>query len=99
MPPAVTPLRNSPPANPAMCSGNTRSLWKPTPIQNETPTSVVADEPCRTMVLPLAARRWLEQHEERLALKLYSYLLAGRFAAESEAGQEQEDSGSREEST
>ena len=51
------------------------------------------------MVLPLAARRWLEQHEERLALKLYSYLLAGRFAAESEAGQEQEDSGSREEST
>ncbi len=41
-----------------------------------------ADEPCETMVLTPAARRWLEEHEEQLALKLYRYLLAGRFEAE-----------------
>ena len=39
-------------------------------------TSVVADEPCRTMVLTAAARRRLEEREERLALDLYRYLLA-----------------------
>ena len=70
------------------------AIW-PADALDERATSVVADEPCRTMVLPPAARRWLEQHEERLALKLYSYLLAGRFAAESEADQEREDSSSR----
>ena len=41
--------------------------------------SVVADEPCRTMLLTPAARLWLEQHEERLALELYRYLLDGLF--------------------
>ena len=74
------------------------AIW-PADALDERATSVIADEPCRTMVLPPAARRWLEQHEERLALKLYSYLLAGRFAAESEASQEREDSSSREGST
>ena len=44
-------------------------------------TSVIADEPCRTMVLTPAALGWLEQREERLALKLYRYLLAGRLQA------------------
>ena len=39
-------------------------------------TSVVADEPCRTMVLTAAARHRLEEREERLALDLYRYLLA-----------------------
>ncbi len=56
------------------------AIW-PAGALDERATSVVADEPCRTMVLPPAARRWLEQHEERLALKLYSYLLAGRFGS------------------
>ena len=40
--------------------------------------SVVADEPCRTMVLTLVARGNLEKSEEGLALKLYRYLLSWR---------------------
>ena len=41
--------------------------------------SVVADEPCRTMVLPTAARRWLEENQYELALDLYRYMLAEHF--------------------
>ena len=37
--------------------------------------SVIADEPCQTMLLAPAALRWLEQHEDRLAIELYRYLL------------------------
>jgi len=40
------------------------------------------------MELTPAARRWLEEHKERLALRLYRYLLAGHFQAEPDAGQE-----------
>ena len=47
-------------------------------------TSVVADEACRAMVLTPAARRWLEEHEERLALDLYRYMLAEHFGTEPE---------------
>ena len=43
---------------------------------------VSAEEPCETVALSPDALRWLETHEERLALKLYRYLLAGRFGAE-----------------
>ena len=43
--------------------------------------SVVADEPCRTMVLTPAARRRLEEEDERLALTLYRFLLANRLLA------------------
>ena len=43
--------------------------------------SVVADEPCRTMVLAPAARGRLEQQDEPLALTLYRYLLDGRLQA------------------
>ena len=50
-------------------------------------TSVVADQPCRTMVLTLSALGWLEQHEERLALTLYRYLLGGRLKAATAADQ------------
>ena len=48
--------------------------------------AVVADEACRTMVLTAAALHWLETNEERLALKLYRYLLAGQIQAEPEDG-------------
>ncbi len=48
--------------------------------------SAVADEACRTMVLTPAARRRLEEHEERLALELYRYLLAGYFQSGPEDG-------------
>ena len=62
------------------------SIW-PAGAPEQRATSVVADEPCRTMVLTPAGLGWLEQHEERLALKLYRYLLAGRLQAESGAEQ------------
>ena len=57
------------------------AIWPAGPWDAKAPT-VRADGPCETMVLTPAARRWLEEHEERLALKLYRYLLAGRFEAE-----------------
>ena len=38
--------------------------------------TTVADEPCRTMMLTPAARRWLEEHEAQLLLQLYGYILA-----------------------
>ena len=57
------------------------AIWPADP-SDEKANSVIADKPCRTMVLTPATRRWLDEHEERLALKLYRYLLAGRFRAE-----------------
>ena len=42
---------------------------------------VVADEPCTTMVLTLAACEQLEDRQVKLALRLYRYLLDGRFRA------------------
>ena len=49
-------------------------IWPPGALERNA-VSVITDEPCRTIVLTSAARRWLEEHEERLALKLYRYLL------------------------
>ena len=63
------------------------AIWPVDPSDEKAPT-VSADESCETMVLTRAARRWLEEHEERLALKLYRYLLAGRFEAEPRASQD-----------
>ena len=57
------------------------AIWPVDPADEEAPT-VTTDEPCETMVLTPAARLWLVEHEERLALNLYRYLLAGRFEAE-----------------
>ena len=61
------------------------AVW-PAGTENDETTSVIADEACRTMALTPATRDCLEQHEERLALKLYRYLLAGRFRNESGTG-------------
>ncbi len=36
--------------------------------------AMIADQPCRTMMLPPPARLWLEENEEQLILKLYRYL-------------------------
>ncbi len=58
------------------------AIWPVNPSDKEA-ALVSAEEPCETVVLSLDALRWLEVHEERLALKLYRYLLAGRFGAES----------------
>ena len=61
------------------------AIWPANSSDGKT-TSVLADEPCRTMVLTPAAQHWLDEHEERLAVKLYRYLLAGRFETDSETG-------------
>ncbi len=66
--------------------GPGEAIW-PTGASEQRATSVVTDDSCRTMVLTLAALGWLEQHEERLTLKLYRYLLASRFQTESGAEQ------------
>ena len=66
--------------------GPGNAIW-PAGAPDQRAASVVADEPCRTMVLTPVARDWLEAHEERLALKLYRYLLSGRLQAESKTGE------------
>ena len=57
------------------------AIWPADPSDEKAP-AVIADQPCETMLLAPDARRWLEENEERLALKLYRYLLARRFEAE-----------------
>lgn len=42
-------------------------------------TTVVADEPCRAMLLIPSARRWLEEHEQGLIIDLYRYMFADHF--------------------
>ena len=61
------------------------AIWPVDPSDKKAPC-VTADEPCETMVLTPTSRRRLEEHEERRALQLYRYLLAGRFEAEAETG-------------
>ena len=61
------------------------AIW-PAGTPDGTAASVVADETCRTAVLEADDRRWLEEHEERLVLRLYRYLLAGRLEAGPGAG-------------
>ena len=46
-------------------------------------TAMIADQPCRTMMLTPAARLWLDENEERLILKLYRYLLTIECRGES----------------
>ena len=60
---------------------------------------VLADEPCRTMVVSPATWGWLEEHEQGVALNLYRYLLARRLEAEPGAGKAREASGAGEAST
>ena len=58
------------------------AIWSKGSSSDKT-TSVLADEPCQTMVLTKVDRDWLEEHEERLALKLYRYLFNKRIQEES----------------
>ena len=51
----------------------------PVGAKDETVATVVADEPCRTMVLTQASRDWLESNRQELALKLYRYLSTEHF--------------------
>ncbi len=54
------------------------AIWPTHPL-TETATIIVADEPCRTMLLKPETQRWLEQHEQELTIKLYQYLLADKY--------------------
>ena len=56
-------------------------IWPPG-ARDQRVVSVVADEPCQTVVLTPAARHWLETNRAELALKLYRYLVAERFQIE-----------------
>ena len=53
----------------------------------QTTTSVIANEPCRTMVLTPAAQSKLEETEQQLTLKLYRYLLSSRLQADPATGE------------
>ena len=67
-------------------SGPGDSIW-PASASEQKATFVIADEPCRTMVLTPVVRGKLEESEQQLTLKLYRYLLSGRFQADSGAEQ------------
>ena len=54
--------------------------------RDENVATVVADEPCRTMVLTPASRDWLETNRPELALKLYRYLADEHFGTEGDSG-------------
>ena len=45
-------------------------------------TAMIADEPCRTLMLTPGVRRRLEENERQLMLELYGYLLTGDPRAE-----------------
>ena len=60
------------------------AIW-PAGATEQKAASVVADQSCRATVLTPADLGWLEQHEERLTLKLYRYFLAGRLQSGSGA--------------
>ena len=62
------------------------AIWPIDPLNEKAP-SVIADEPCETMVLTPGRRRWLEEREEACALRLYRYLLADRLEAETQTGE------------
>ena len=67
-------------------SGPGDSIW-PASASEQKATFVIADEPCQTMVLTPVVRGKLEESEQQLTLKLYRYLLSGRFQADSGAEQ------------
>ena len=72
------------------------AIW-PTDATDANAAAVVADEPCQSMLLEPEDRAWLEEHRERLALRLYRHLLADRFEADVEVARSQSDSGQSEE--
>ena len=63
------------------------AIW-PAGSSSDQVMSVVADEACCSMLLTPDAQHRLEKNEERLALKLYRYLLAGRLPIEADGSLE-----------
>ena len=60
-------------------------IW-PTDPMADTKTTVVADEPCRTMLLTPSARRWLEENEQGLIIDLYRYMFVEHPGTGSDEG-------------
>ncbi len=58
-------------------------IWPPGG-REEKIAAVVAEDPCRTMVLTSATRHWLETNRSELTLKLYRYLLEGQLRMDEE---------------
>ena len=54
---------------------------RPVGVLQQDVTTVLAEEPCRTMVMTPADRHWLEENNQELILNLYRYLLGERFRA------------------
>ena len=71
--------------------GSGDAIWPVGASDGRGVARVVADEPCRVMALAPEDRRWLERHEERLALDLYRYLFAERIGAEADGGRPRAD--------
>ena len=71
------------------------AVWPVDPAA-DTKTTVVADESCHAMLLTPDARRWLEEHEQGLAIKLYRYMLAEHFRAEPDEDLPQDGTAERE---
>ena len=71
------------------------AIWPVDPAA-DTKTTVVADESCRAMLLTPDARRWLEEHEQGLAIKLYRYILARYLRTESDEDLPQDGTAGRE---
>ncbi len=59
-----------------LCQCGTGDLVSPAQRVDARAVSIVADESGRTLVLGQEIRRWLEEHETALVMKLYRYLLA-----------------------
>ena len=74
------------------------TIWPADPA-TDTKTTVVADESCHTMLLTPSARRWLEEHEQGLAIELYRYMLAEHFRTEPDEGLPKDGTAAREDST
>ena len=66
------------------------AIWPSHPADVEAPR-VSADIPCVAVVLTPVSRQTLEEDEERLALRLYRYLLSRRFEGEPTASPPDDD--------
>ena len=62
------------------------SIW-PAGAPEQKAALIVAEEPCRALMLTPVDLGRLEEKEQKLALKLYRYLLAGRLRVEPGTGQ------------
>ena len=60
---------------------------QPAGAMAERVASVVAEEPCRALLLTPAVRQWLETHRQELAVELYGFLVDRHHARRDVSGQ------------